>query len=243
MRALPSGSSGPSTSPSSRRKSAPRPSSGGTPRTTRPPAWTPWPSPPKRTTWYDREQTQRFLKHCQRVRPQWHAFFATALRTGLRQGELAALEWHDLDLGDHPRVHVRRAITEGHVGSPKSGLARIVPLPSDLVAILKAHPRRLGTELVFPARDGGYLTNSCCWKRLQFVQRSAGMPFTSVHDLRHSYASQLAMAGVPLSVIQSYLGHADIETTMRYAHLCPRERDRYVERLVVESLPETRTIS
>ncbi|MCA9566280.1 MAG: site-specific integrase [Myxococcales bacterium] len=232
MRALASGSSGPSTSPSSRRKSTPRPSSTvcrgqpGRPRG-RP--------GPKTTTWYDREQTQRFLKHCQRVRPQWHAFFATALRTGLRQGELAALEWHDLDLGDHPRVHVRRAITEGHAGSPKSGLARIVPLPSDLVAILKAHPRRLGTELVFPARDGGYLTNSCCWKRLQLVQRSAGMPFTSVHDLRHSYASQLAMAGVPLSVIQSYLGHADIETTMRYAHLCPRERDRYLERLVESS--------
>lgn len=188
--------------------------------------------PPHRTTWYDRAQTAKFLRVCAKVRPQWHALFATALRTGLRQGEIAALEWGDLDLGSNPRVHVRRAVTEGHVGSPKSGHARIVPLPSDLVPILEAHPRRLGTDLVFPGVDGGHLTNSCCWKRLRTVQRMAGMPKTSFHDLRHSYASQLATAGVPLGAIQAYLGHADIETTMRYAHLCPTAQDGYVERLV-----------
>ncbi|MCB9693533.1 MAG: site-specific integrase [Alphaproteobacteria bacterium] len=191
------------------------------------------PRAPTRIRWYDRLTGQRFLEVCRRERPAWHALFATALKTGLRQGELVALEWHDLELGDHPRVHVRRAVVEGNVGTPKNGRERVVPLPSDLVAILREHPRTLGTDLVFPSPTGDHLPPATILKRLRRVQRLAKLEEVTFHDLRHSYASQLATAGVPLAAIQAYLGHSDIQTTMRYAHLCPVAAEGFVERLVV----------
>lgn len=189
--------------------------------------------PPAEFKFYDAEQGARFLEAVQRIRPAWHAMFATALRTGMRQSEILELRWSDLTLrGQRPRVHVQRACVEGHTGTTKSDRARTIPLPSDLVSVLEAHPRTIGTDLVFPSPDGGRFTNSWIWKVLDHVQRVAGLPRISFHDLRHSYASQLVMAGAPLKAVQEYLGHADIQTTMRYAHLSPGARDSYVELLV-----------
>lgn len=189
--------------------------------------------PPAEVTFYTQEDGDRFLATCLRVRPQWHALFATALRTGMRQGELFGLLWSDLDL-DNARVRVRRSHSEGTETTPKSGHARTVPLPSDLVDILRRHPRHISSPLVFPAASGRHLKNSGVWKRLRYVQRVAALEEISFHDLRHSYASQLVMAGVPLKAVQEYLGHADIQTTMRYAHLSPKARADFVEVLAVK---------
>ncbi len=56
-----------------------------------------------------------------------------------------------------------------------------------------------------------------------------------IHDMRHSFASQLAMAGTPMPVLKAYMGHADIKTTMRYAHLSPEARSRYIHLLEDEN--------
>lgn len=188
--------------------------------------------PPSTFRFWDASQAARFLESCARVRPGWHAFFATALQTGMRLGELIALEWGDLDLA-RAQVHVQRSKSDGgQTTTPKSGHGRVIPLPSTLVAVLGEHPRHLGSDLVFPAPTGKHRSPGVPAKPLNYVQKVAGLPPLSVHDLRHSYASQLVMAGVPLKAVQEYLGHADIKTTMRYAHLSPAAKRSYVELLV-----------
>ncbi len=81
------------------------------------------------------------------------------------------------------------------------------------------------------SRTGTHLSNPCIWKPMKRATQAAGLPKIAFHDLRHSFASQLVMEGVPLVAVQQYLGHADLKTTMRYAHLSPAEKHAYVERL------------
>ena len=83
-------------------------------------------------------------------------------------------------------------------------------------------------SLVFPARRGGYLTADMIKKPFWRATAAAQLPRIRWHDLRHSFASQLVMAGVPLVAVQQYLGHADLSMTMRYAHLSPVAKRDYI---------------
>ena len=141
------------------------------------------------------------------------------LRTGLRQGELLALRWEDVDLKTG-LLRVRQSVTRGHVTEPKSGKGRDVPLSDDAVAAFKTQ-RHLRGPLVFCDQDGTMLVKTeCKWPLWRACQR-AGLRRISWHVLRHSFASHLAMRGVPLKVVQELLGHATMDMTMRYAHLSP----------------------
>jgi integrase len=141
------------------------------------------------------------------------------LRTGLRQGELLALRWEDVDL-TAGRLLVRRSVFEGIVGTPKNGKGREVPLGEEVLRTLKAF-RHLRGPLVFCAEDGRMLTKGECKHPLWRTCRRAGLRRIGWHVLRHTFASHLAMRGVALKAIQELLGHATIEMTMRYAQPVP----------------------
>ena len=142
------------------------------------------------------------------------------LTTGLRQGELLALRWEDVDLVSG-RLLVRRAVTRGVIGTPKSGKSREIPLGRRGARGAQAH-RHLRGELVFCDDGGRMLTQG----RVQVAARGArarrpGLRRIGWHVLRHTFASHLVMRGAPLKAVQELLGHATIEMTMRYAHLSP----------------------
>jgi len=107
-------------------------------------------------------------------------------------------------------------------------------MTAQLVRVLRAH-RHLRGELVFCRDDGTHLSGNCLWKPMLRATRAAGLPKIAFRDLRHSFASQLVMAGVPLKAVQEYLGHANISTTMRYSHLSPSARQNYVKVLDPEA--------
>lgn len=154
--------------------------------------------------------------------PEWRCMIVLGLRTGLRQGELLALRWDDVDLVAG-RLVVKRAVSRGIVGTPKSGKRREIPLSDDALSALKAH-RHLKGELVFCDAAGEMLTKGECKWPLWMACKRAGLRRIGWHVLRHSFASHLAMRGVPLKAIQELMGHATIEMTMRYAHLSPDVR-------------------
>ena len=163
--------------------------------------------------------------------PQWRGLILLALRTGLRLGELRALRFQDLNLLGK-KLLVRRAAWNGTIGSPKGGRPREVPLSEEVLCMVRALPRPTSpSALVFGHPSGRmFHRNEMKWP-LWRACKTAGIPKIGWHVLRHTFASQLVMRGVPLKAVQELLGHRDIRTTMRYAHLSPHTRREAVERL------------
>jgi integrase len=152
----------------------------------------------------------------------------TALLTGMRLGELAALQWDDVDF-DANKIHVRRSVSRGVVTIPKSGQARSVTMSQDLVEILAGMSRQQG-ELVFPYRPAPGHTSGGAQHALETpwydpnrvrhpiarVCKALGIPNRGIHSLRHSFGSALANAGVAPLHIQHLMGHSDLRTTQIY---------------------------
>jgi integrase len=166
---------------------------------------------------------------------EWRTMIVTALNTGMRLGELLALEWDDIDLVAR-HVTVSKNDWRGIVDSPKGTRTRILPLNDEVLAALKAH-RHLQGPLVFCRPDGGRLDQDICRSRMRAIRRRAGIKPIQWHGLRHSFGSHLAMRGVPLKAIQELMGHATIEMTMRYAHLTPNVKEEAVRMLIGPARP------
>jgi integrase len=149
----------------------------------------------------------------------WRLMIVTALKAGLRLGELLALRWDDVDLVAG-RIVVRRSYWKGRLTTPKSGKPREVPLTPGLRDVLRS-ARHLKGELVFSNRDGSPFAKGETKWPLWRACRKAGLRKVGWHVLRHTFASHLVMRGAPLKAVQELLGHSDIGTTMRYAHLAP----------------------
>jgi len=162
------------------------------------------------------EESERLLSAGQ---GEWSTMIAVAMKAGLRQGEILALRWRDVDWVAE-KINVRQSVVRGIVGAPKGWRSREVPLSPELLSALKGH-RHLRGELVFCDEDGHMRTKNECRRPLYDTCKRAGLREIGWHVLRHSFASQLVMRGVPLRVVQDLLGHRDIKTTMRYAHLSP----------------------
>lgn len=152
--------------------------------------------------------------------PEWSCMLTVAIKAGLRQGELLALRWEDVDLVKG-QLLVRRSVTRGVVTTPKSGKGREVPLGDEAKAALKAE-RHLRGPLVFCTRDGRMLRKNECKHPLWRACRKAGLRQIGWHVLRHTFASHLVMRGAPLKAVQELLGHATLEMTLRYSHLSPQ---------------------
>ena len=141
--------------------------------------------------------------------------------TGCRKNEVLALRWTDVDLD----------AGELRLPDAKSG-PRAVQLPPPAVRLLEALPRRAGNPWVFPGRapDGRYSAGALdyAW---QAVREAAKLEDVRIHDLRHSFASRALALGETLPVIGKLLGHNDIETTARYAHLAQDSIHEAAERI------------
>jgi integrase len=165
-----------------------------------------------------------------------YALLATACMTGMRQGELLALLWDDVDWRSGT-IRVHRSLYRGQFVDPKSARSvRTIGMTKRLAAILMDHKLSAPYspwELVFCSKDGTPLDQANLYHRmLQPTLRRAGLRRIRFHDLRHTYASMLINQGENLKYVQSQLGHASITTTVdRYGHLMPDAHVGASERL------------
>jgi integrase len=151
--------------------------------------------------------------------------------TGLRRGELLALRWCDVDWLAQ-KVRVRQNYVRGNFGTPKSKRStRSVPMALEVAAELErlSHTSRWcdDDDLVFghPA-TGEPLYVAGIQRRMRKALKAAGLdPSHVFHDLRHTFGTHCAAAGVPMRTLQEWMGHKDIKTTQRYADYAPSARE------------------
>jgi integrase len=154
---------------------------------------------------YDEED--KLLDAC----PNWLKDIVTfALHTGSRMGEILELAWKDVDLF--------RKVVVIHQG--KTGHIKTIPLTPTALEILKVKVkvRHLHSKLVFPSQSGTRITNRNLERAFKGAMKKAKIEGLRFHDLRHTFASRLAMAGKDLYLIQKLMGHREPRMVQRYAH-------------------------
>jgi len=180
-----------------------------------------------------------------------------ALGTGLRQSELLALKWDDIDFTNN-ELSVNKSVKrvkliksdgsfrhEIRIQTTKTKNSnRIVPIPSSLVVTLKEHAKiqkeeqlKLGSSyaknnIVFATASGNYISTKNLFMSYKNLLIKAGIIHKKFHALRHTYATKLFERDVPLKTVQILLGHSDIYITANtYTHVIPREKITAVEKL------------
>jgi integrase len=152
--------------------------------------------------------------------------YLMAAMTGLRQGELLALRWLDVDWLAS-RVRVRQNYVRGEYGTPKSKRStRSVPLAMrvarELEALSGVSTFKADDELVFAhPHTGKPIDRSKLLKRYKRALRRASVREVRFHDLRHTFGTRCAAAGVPMRTLQEWMGHRDFKTTLIYADYAP----------------------
>jgi len=140
-----------------------------------------------------------------------------ALNTGMRRGEILGLKWEQVDL--------RHGFILLDIS--KNGERREIPINTTLEYLFKKIPHGVESEYVFTGKTGKPLTD--IKKGFHTALRKAGIHDFRFHDLRHTFASQLVMAGIDLTSVKGLLGHKEIKMTLRYSHLAPGHKRKAVQ--------------
>jgi integrase len=206
------------------------------------------------------EEARAFLTVARAAGPQPAAFYTLALETGMRKAELCGLQWSDVDLETAKVQVVRQLIVPGDgpvFGPPKNGQPRTIDLGKETVQLLRSHkshqaeiklknrPDYHDHDLVF-AKEWSDVTrkhdvlgqplqiNNLGQREYTRLLKTANVRPIKFHGMRHTCATLLFQAGVPVKVIQERLGHKRVEITLGiYAHVLPSMQQDAAARLGV----------
>ena len=144
-----------------------------------------------------------------------------ALNTGMRQDEILSLRWPNVDL-------FRKTML---VEKSKNGEKRTIPMNQKIFELLKAKAKviQIGSKYVFSSEAGTKILRRNLMRAYYAVLERAKIKDFKFHDLRHTFATRLAQAGIDLYMIAKLLGHKDIKMTQRYSHHCPESLRSGVE--------------
>ena len=191
------------------------------------------------------DQVGKFLEAVMTLCPEHYELFLTALHTGMRSGEIAALKWSDVDFAGKFFIVRANVSRSGKVGKTKTRKIRKIDMSDalhDALLALKAHRTQEweGKRLFLPewifANEAGNPPDMHNLKNRYFYRclESAGLHRIRFHDLRHTYASILIGNGESLAYVKDQLGHSTIALTVNtYTHLIPGANRQAVNRLPV----------
>jgi integrase len=173
--------------------------------------------PPPKTDYLSLDECGLLLSQAKGV---LYEMLLVALRSGMRRGEIIGLQWSSVDW-QAQHIAVRHSFCEytHELGTTKSNRERYIPMDTDVYAAL--FNRKRDTGYVFVDENNKRFTGKQLELQIRRLCQKVGLRKIGWHTLRHTFASHLAMKGVPLNAVQALLGHSSITTTMRYAHLAP----------------------
>ena len=190
---------------------------------------------------FTREEAQLFTQAVKGYPLQ--ALYLMALSTGMRQGELFALSWRDLDL-ERKLVRVTKSLTRTKDGFEIKEVKtrhgrREIQLPQFVVTALKEHRKQMlasgliGSDFVFCNKRGGPLDKNNILNRSFYpLLKQANLPRIRFHDLRHTTATLMLAEGISVKVVQEMLGHSSPRITLEiYAHVIPSMQKEAVQRI------------
>lgn len=165
-----------------------------------------------------------------------------ALGTGLRQGELLALKWENVNL-DEKYIQVIETVKKVYIfdengnkelqtiyQKPKTQHSvRKVDLPNKLVDVLSKMDK--DSAFVFHSDNGEPISAKTLFGNWKKVLNDNNIPYKKFHALRHTYATMLLSRGVDLKTVQDLMGHSDITITQIYLHVLPRTKTDAVNRI------------
>jgi len=177
----------------------------------------------QRTEFLSVEQCNDLLKACDLVTSSRYLkpIVNFALHTGCRREEIVSLKWDNVDM-----IHSRIVLMD-----TKNGDKRIIPVNSNLMETLKGLVRKLHSPYVFSDEEGKRYLGGRVMKTFNAVCKRAGLIGYHLHDLRHTYASHLVMAGVDITTVSRLMGHKSLTMTLRYSHLAKDHLDTAVNLL------------
>jgi integrase len=175
----------------------------------------------RKVTCLDEHETQQLVEGASHLPLVLNAFFVVKVRTGLRVGEIMAIEWMDVDLEARTiNINKQWDFKRREVRPPKKGSSRVVRLSPMAANILKRLKKESGTGLVFQGDNGGYQS----YKRIQLALHRISPRPISPHALRHTYATLRIAKGDNIVDVSKQLGHKNIKITLdTYTHWVPME--------------------
>ncbi len=168
----------------------------------------------KRLRYLNKEESERLVNTCAKhLKP----IVITALNTGMRKGEILNLKWENVDLN--------QGII--YLLDTKNGEKREIPINRKLKEVLNGIKPNPKGPYVFCKKNGQNYGEV----KLAFANAMAACKIENFrfHDLRHTFASHLVMAGIDLNTVRELLGHKSLTMTLRYAHLSPEHKRKAVE--------------
>jgi len=166
-----------------------------------------------------KEQMDTFLAAVDR-NEIWRDFFYTELTTGLRRGELLALQWDDLDfktgtLTVNKQVYEVKGRLQVSVPKTRASIRRLV-LPPGVVEVLRQYRETVDSRWMFPSpvKEDVPLTPGAVRRRLQIILERAGCKRIRFHDLRHTFATLSLESGMDVKTLSAMLGHVSAATTL-----------------------------
>ena len=199
----------------------------------------------------NREEMQRLL--IQAKYEGYYELFLLELSTGLREGELLALQWDDLNFTTGELKIDKQILQNGNgptIAEPKTKTSvRTVILPRSVLNVLKEYRKTVNSRWLFPSpkREDAPLAPATIRQRLGLILEHAGIKKIRFHDLRHTFATNALKHGMDVKTLSTIIGHISSRTTLNvYAHVTDEMKekaavtiDRSIGKAVPQETPQT----